>query len=154
MDLESQTLVPSWKPDRESIQKTKEMRDLPLIVTIGVMGALGAISRYTVNSWTSQWTTNLPVGTLLVNVVGCFLAGVLAFLAGMENSHITPATRTAIGVGFLGALTTFSTFGLETLDRFSRGQWAVAMANIGANIVLGLFAVWLGHYVIRLCLES
>ena len=129
------------------------MRDLPLYAGIAVCGSLGAITRFAVSSWASQWP-NFPYGTLIVNVIGCFLLGALAYSPLTDLTFVTPQMRTAVGTGFLGALTTFSTFGVETFDRIEKNEWHLAGLNIAANIALGLLAVWLGRVVIQSCLAT
>jgi CrcB protein len=62
---------------------------------------------------------------------------------------VSPTTRTIAAAGFLGALTTFSTFGAETIERLHRGQVLVGMTNVGANVCFGLLAVWIGAMLAR-----
>ena len=120
------------------------MREIPLLALLGFSGAMGAIARHSLSSWVNPLTNSVPCGTLLVNVVGCFLLGALACAVGLEGNNISPATRLAVGTGFLGSFTTFSTFGVETFERLQRGSIGYALANIALNIVVGLIAVWLG----------
>jgi CrcB protein len=128
------------------------MRDFPLYAAIAVCGSLGALIRYTVSTWASQWP-GFPYGTLIVNVVGCFLLGALAYSPLTDLTFVTPQHRAAVGTGFLGALTTFSTFGVETFERIEKNQWHLAGLNITANILLGLLAVWLGRTLIQALLS-
>ena len=117
------------------------MRDLLLLATAG---ALGTLSRYGVVLWSRKVLgPDLPGGTLLVNVLGCF---VLAFLMqlGLSGEAIPRSARLIVGVGFLGAFTTFSTFGYETLHLLERGALGPALLNVSANVVLGLLAAWGG----------
>jgi CrcB protein len=121
------------------------MRDLSLIVGIGLFGALGAVARYVVRDWAisaSSGADAFPTGTLLVNVVGCFLLGLISFSAAGEA--LPTDLRRALAVGFLGALTTYSTFGAETYLLLERGRLSVACGNVLAQLVLGVAAVWLG----------
>lgn len=115
------------------------------LALIAVGGAAGSTLRY-VCAWLSQvWLGGtFPFGTLFVNVAGCFLIGVCgAAFAGPVL--IREEYRFAIMVGFLGGLTTFSTFGLETFNFAEEGQFARAAVNILLNNVLGLTAVWGGY---------
>jgi CrcB protein len=121
------------------------------ILIIGAGGFLGAVLRYVAVLSMQVFKTkhNIPLGTLLVNVVGCLLIGVLAVLA--ENSRIlTPDTRNFLIVGILGAFTTFSTFGYESMTMLKNGLTTAFALNIGLQLALGFFAVWLGMNAGRL----
>jgi fluoride exporter len=121
---------------------------LLLAVTAG--GALGSAARWLLAGWAQRRTAELggaagifPVGTLAVNLVGCFLVGCLATLFE-ERLTLAPATRVFVLVGLLGGFTTFSTFGYETIALLRAGGFAPAMLNVGASVLLGLAGVWLG----------
>ena len=112
---------------------------------IAIGGALGAICRFTISEWASGLTEgDFPVGTLIANVVGCLLIGVLI---GSGKADTSVHWRLGFGTGFLGALTTFSTFGAETIKASQDGHWGVAGMNIGVNLVLGLAAVVAGLWI-------
>ncbi|MEO1086481.1 MAG: fluoride efflux transporter CrcB [Acidobacteriota bacterium] len=112
------------------------------LLWIGCGGFLGAIARHLLSSWAQRWAPlAFPLGTLAVNVVGCFALG--ALMAWLERGA-PPTLRPLVGVGFLGALTTFSTFGYETLELLRQGEMLLAAASVVANVVVGLGAVWLG----------
>lgn len=115
------------------------------IVLIAVGGAAGALLRYGVAGLTQRVSgSTFPYGTLAVNAIGCLAIGLLAgFFAGPHL--VREEYRVAILVGVLGAFTTFSTFGLETLELARDGQFAPAAANILLSNALGLGAVWLGY---------
>jgi len=116
---------------------------------IGCCGGLGAVSRYLLSKWMVLWFGDaFPLGTLLVNVIGCFLLGLVAQFC-IETTAISKETRDMIGFGFLGGLTTFSTFGWDTFRRMQDGLWSAAAANVAANLILGLLAVWLGATLAR-----
>lgn len=85
-----------------------------------------------------------PAGTLLVNVVGCFLLGALV-VAIESRTDWHPELRYLLGVGFLGALTTFSTFGYETFELLRVGDHWLALASVALNVGLGLGAVIAGR---------
>lgn len=94
--------------------------------------------------------TKFPWGTLAVNLSGCFLIG-LAFAWGDRGLNImNPSVRLFFMTGYLGALTTFSTFGLETVNAFRGGKYLVSAANILANNAIGSLLVFLGLVVGRL----
>ena len=116
------------------------------ILFIGLGGALGSIARYLVSNWvqTAAKSINFPFGTLTVNLVGCFVIGFLAQLAEARGVF-TSESRAFVFIGILGGFTTFSSFGNETLNLARGGEMWNALANIGLNVVIGLFAVWLGR---------
>ncbi len=116
------------------------------IVFIGMGGFIGAILRYLLSGWVQTWTRSatFPVGTLAVNLLGCLLIGLLSQLVELRN-FFNPETRLFLFIGVLGAFTTFSTFGNETLLLMRDGERMLSLINIGAHIFLGLMAVWLGQ---------
>jgi CrcB protein len=120
-----------------------------LLVMLG--GSLGALSRYTVSLLAAKLLgTRFPWGTLTVNLSGCFLIG-LAFAWGERGlSIMNPSLRLFFITGFLGALTTFSSFGLETMNAMREGSHLVTVANILSNNVIGTVLVFLGMVVGRL----
>ena len=108
-----------------------------VLIAIGFAGALGALARYGVSLAALRWFgEDFPYGTLGVNLAGCFLLGVLAELT-MEDAGLAPQTRAILGTGFLGAFTTFSTFGVETYRAMQVGAWGVAASNVALNVVGG-----------------
>jgi fluoride exporter len=118
------------------------------ILFIGLGGALGSIARYLVSTWvqTAVKSVIFPFGTLVVNLAGCFVIGFLAQLAEARGVF-TSESRAFVFIGLLGGFTTFSSFGNETLNLARGGEIWNALANIGLNVVIGLFAVWLGRTV-------
>jgi len=120
-----------------------------LLVMLG--GSLGALSRYGVSLLAIKlFGAKFPWGTLIVNLSGCFLIG-LAFAWGERGLGImNPSLRLFFITGYLGALTTFSTFGLETVTSYQGRQFLVSIANILANNVAGIALVFLGMVAGRL----
>ncbi|MGE0383263.1 MAG: fluoride efflux transporter CrcB [Gammaproteobacteria bacterium] len=116
------------------------------ILLVGVGGFAGSIARFLVGGWVQQWIgrSDFPLGTLAVNVIGCLLIGSLAQLADSRAAFGAEA-RALVFVGLLGGFTTFSSFGNETVNLWRNGEAGFALANIGANVVLCLAAVWLGR---------
>jgi len=115
------------------------------ILIIGAGGFIGAVLRYlaVLSTQLFKTKTNIPMGTLLVNVFGCLLIGFLAVMA--ENSRLISAeTRNFLIVGILGAFTTFSTFGYESVNLLKNGLNLHFALNIGLQLVLGFLAVWGG----------
>lgn len=120
---------------------------------IGLGGFIGAIARYTLSGVAQQmFDTSFPIGTLVVNLIGCFLLGSFMTLV-QDFSLFTPSTRLFITVGILGALTTFSTFGYETVELFLARETYLAMFNVLGNVVLGIMAVWMGSTLVRLIVK-
>ena len=118
------------------------------ILLVGAGGFIGSVLRYLASGYAQQSTKSIdfPYGTLAVNVIGCFVIGFLAQLAEARGAFTSEA-RAFVFVGILGGFTTFSSFGNETLNLARDSQMMNALANIGANVILGLFAVWLGRTV-------
>ena len=124
------------------------------ILLIGAFGGAGAISRYLVTTLAVYWFgTAFPIGTLVVNVVGCFLLGLL-FQVAQTSDLLSDDWLHGISVGFLGGLTTFSTLGYETYARLENSMWRAATANVLLNLALGLLAVWAGISVARFYLAQ
>ena len=105
---------------------------------IAIAGAFGALSRWGIGVWTETlFGKRFAWGTLCVNLIGCFLLGLLATLF-LSSDAIPKTTKLALTTGFLGAFTTFSTFGYETVEFLSKGAWKLAVLNVAANVVLGI----------------
>jgi CrcB protein len=114
------------------------------LVEIAIGGAAGAVARYLVDGWVSQRSGgSFPLGTLVVNLSGTFILGLLATLA-VERSVLPAVIRPALMIGFLGAYTTFSTWMLESWRLTEQGAWLGAAANIGGSVVLGVVALGAG----------
>lgn len=110
---------------------------------IALFGAAGAVSRYAVDSWASGAGTQFPIGTMTVNVLGAFALGVLIALT-TERLVDDENWRLALGVGFLGSFTTFSTYAYETIRLTEDGAIGLAMANAIGMVVIGLLAALAG----------
>lgn len=105
---------------------------------------MGAIARYSLGGWLAERTGPVfPYETLLINVTGCFAIGLFMTLA-VDAFAWPPAARLFVAVGFLGAYTTFSTFGYETVKLMEGGGFGLALVNCLASVTAGLVAVWLG----------
>ena len=116
---------------------------------IAVGGATGACLRFFLSQLMLQWFgKGFPFGTLLVNVIGSFTLGLIYSL--IEQGHVEIVLwRTAIGIGLLGALTTFSTFTVDTLLLMQQGLWLKGILNIILNLTCCLFAAWLGMQLVK-----
>jgi len=117
------------------------------LLAVGIGGFFGAIGRFLIaSSIQKALPTLFPVGTLAVNVLGSFLIG--ALFVYFEQS-LSPHLKALLVTGFLGALTTFSTFSLETYLLFASGAWLKGALNILLNVALSIFATILGIIVAK-----
>jgi CrcB protein len=120
------------------------------LLLVGAGGFFGAIARYVVDGWVVTSTGGgFPWGTLVVNVTGSFVLGVL-FAASVERDVLPAAIRAPVLIGFIGAYTTFSTLTLESWRLVEDGSYVAAFANIGGSMVLGMIAVVAGLVLGRL----
>ncbi|HEY7380868.1 MAG TPA: fluoride efflux transporter CrcB [Gaiella sp.] len=123
---------------------------MSLVLGVAAGGALGALSRYGVDTFVERRSDSLfPWSTFAINVSGCLAVGFL--IAALVDRHRAPQwLRTALVMGFCGGYTTFSTFAQETLDLLEEGDARVAIASVVANVALGTLAVLLGVKLGRL----
>jgi len=123
-----------------------------LIVMLGA--ALGGLARYVAGTavlqrFTTRFPENVfPLGTLVVNVTGCFLIGILMTLF-IARGDANPNLRLLLVTGFLGGYTTFSSFAWESFEAVDKEEVWVGLANIVLSVVLGYLAVWFGNWVVR-----
>ena len=122
---------------------------LPYLL-VGIGGFLGANARFLVARWVGAFVeTRFPLGTFVINVSGSFFLGVIGTLVAQKVVPNSDAVRLALGVGFLGAFTTFSTFEFETHALLDDGSWLTATTNMFASLFIGLVAVRAGIVVAR-----
>jgi len=119
------------------------------IALVGVGGLLGSVGRFLLSLLVTQWSgaARFPYATLMVNVLRCLLIGAVGGFAS-RSAFLTPPVRLFLITGMLGGFTTFSAFGYETFLLGKDSLTAMAVANIAAQVLLGLGAVWLGHTVV------
>jgi CrcB protein len=119
------------------------------LLLVGAGGFLGAVARYGLTGLVHRLPgLNWPLGTLVVNVLGCLLIG--AAMSAFEDSELfSPGARLFLTVGVLGSFTTFSTFGHETLALTRDGSALHGLANVLLHLVLGVAAVWAGWTAVR-----
>ena len=118
-----------------------------LLILLG--GGVGSLARYVVGSViATRFGTRFPAGTMVVNVTGCFLIGLIMTLL-TERLQPHPYWRLALVVGFLGGYTTFSSFEWETYSAVREGGLWIGLANIVGSVTLGYAAVWLGALLAR-----
>jgi len=116
-------------------------------IAVAVGGALGSVARHAVNHLVHQrWlTTRFPVGTVTINLAGCFAIGLLSGLLVSERIALRLYWREFVLVGLLGGFTTFSTFGLDTFVLARTGSPLHAAVNVAAQVIGGLTAVAVGY---------
>ena len=116
-------------------------------ITIG--SAVGGAARYFCSGVVARLIgETFPWGTLVVNVVGSFIIGLVAVLTAPDGRLLVdPTTRLAITVGFCGGYTTFSSFSIQTLNLLNDGQYLYAGANILLSVAVCLAAVWAGSII-------
>lgn len=112
---------------------------------VGVGGFIGALARYGLSGIVQKQfpMSVFPYGTLAVNLLGCFLIGILAGLVE-DRQYFGPEFRTFAFIGILGGFTTYSTFGFETFAMLRDAEFLQAATNVAIHVVAGLALVWLG----------
>ena len=126
------------------------MEPLKAVLSVAIGGSAGALARYYVSIWAAgRWGEGFPYGTLIVNVIGCFIIGCFMVMA-TERAWLSPYWRLLIATGFLGGLTTFSSFGYETLMLIEEANVSSALYNVMLNLAAGIAATWLGVMAARL----
>ena len=120
------------------------------IIAVAVGGSVGAVSGYLVSQYmAAKFGASLPYGTFVVNVVGCLIIGAFMTLA-TEKFIISPYWRLIVVVGFVGGLTTFSSFSYETFKLLENSSLGYALANVVFNLLFGFSATWIGIILARL----
>ncbi|EWC40370.1 fluoride efflux transporter CrcB [Stutzerimonas stutzeri] len=121
-----------------------------IALAVACGGMIGTLLRFAVATWAStQWPRHFYLATLAVNLLGCLLIGYL-YATFLARPDIPPELRAALIIGFLGALTTFSSFSLDALRLLESGQLATAFAYVGGSVLGGLLAAWAGLALARL----
>jgi CrcB protein len=126
-------------------------RDGPLgsvLLAVGVGAALGAWLRWALSYWLNPRLAQLPLGTLASNLVGGYLIGV-AIGAFALHPSVSPFWRLVVVTGFLGGLTTFSTFSAESVVLLQGGQWRVAVLHAGGHVLGSILATLAGIATVR-----
>jgi CrcB protein len=120
-------------------------------ILVGVGGFIGANARFVIARLVgAMFETKFPLGTFVINISGSFVLGLLGAILAQRVMPSSESLRLALGVGFLGAYTTFSTFEYETHALFDDGSWFTATTNMVASLFVGLIAVRAGIIVARL----
>ena len=119
------------------------------IVFVGLGGFIGASTRYLISLYASKiFTSKIPIGTLTVNILGSLIIGIVMELT-LKTSLISPHMKLFLTTGFLGGLTTFSTFSYETMELIEKGELLLAIFNIALNLLLSLGGGILGRGIIK-----
>ena len=117
--------------------------------TIALFCAGGGLTRYYLSGWVySLLGRSFPFGTFAVNIIGAYFIGLVMEL-GLSSTVIPDTLRLGLTVGFMGGLTTFSTFSYETFKLLEDGQYVVAFTNVLASVALCLLFTWLGIFTVR-----
>jgi CrcB protein len=122
---------------------------MAVVLSIALFGALGCLSRYFVSGWVyGLLGRSFPYGTFVVNIVGAFIIGLLMEF-GIRSALIPPTIRIGMTVGFLGGLTTFSTFSYETFRLLEDGEFTIAFINALLSVLVCLVFTWAGIIAAR-----
>ena len=114
------------------------------ILLLMIFGTAGTLARYALQGLIQYRSeSSFPIGTLAVNLIGCFLLGGIGQF-GLDHISFPPEWRVAITVGFFGAFTTFSSFSWETVHMFEDGDWVQATVYVSASVLGGLLLVRTG----------
>ena len=112
---------------------------------VGLAGFIGTLARYGLSGVVAKrYGETFPVGTLAVNLIGCFLVGLLFYLM-QERFLVNQNVRTIVLIGLLGGFTTFSSLGLQTFTLLQDGEFGFAALNLAASNFFGLLLVWAGY---------
>lgn len=118
------------------------------LLLIGTGGFAGSVSRYLLTRFiSSKWPMAFPWGTFGVNIVGCFLIGIVMGLS--FQSAMSTQTRLLLATGFCGGFTTFSTYSLEIFELYQRGEAGTGMLYLFGSILAGFISVWLGLWLVK-----
>ncbi len=120
-----------------------------MILVIGTGSFIGGISRYLLSTFIQgKFFSTFPFGTLSVNIIGCFLIGIVYGLA--DHGNLSPEWRLFLATGILGGFTTFSAFSNETTTMLRDGQYAYASLYIVSSVLLGLITTFIGIAITKL----
>ena len=123
---------------------------IPLIAAVAVGGAAGTLLRFATGNWISaNWPKHFYTGTLTVNIVGCLIIGLLYGLF-LIRPDVPVEVRSGLMIGFLGGLTTFSSFSLDTVRLLENGQVLLALGYVALSVFGGLLATWAGLSLTKL----
>lgn len=118
------------------------------VLMIGAGSFLGGVGRYLISQWVqAKFLSSFPLGTLVVNVVGCFLIGIVFGLNSKYN--VCQAWQLFLTTGILGGFTTYSAFSVETVGLMKQGQFGLAMSYVALSLLLGFGATFGGWSLVK-----
>ncbi len=127
---------------------------MKIAATIALFCAGGGLSRYYLSTWVyNLFGRTFPYGTFVVNIIGAYCIGLIMEMS-LRSTIISATLRLGLTVGFMGGLTTFSTFSYETLRLLEDGQYLVALVNVLASVSVCLFCTWLGIITARFLIQG
>lgn len=122
---------------------------MKLILLIGIGGFIGSVSRYLLSlGIQNKFLSAFPYGTLSVNIIGCFLIGIVYALS--DRGNVTVEWRLFLATGILGGFTTFSSFSNDTVSMLRDAQYSYAFLYVSSSVLLGLLATFFGVFLIKL----
>jgi CrcB protein len=118
------------------------------VLLVGLGGGIGSIARFLCQKYIYAWHSHpFPFGTMLVNVAGCFIIGLILGVAE-RGQVLSPEWRLLLATGFCGGFTTFSTFAAENIGLLKNGQFLWFLLYTAGSLILGVLATWLGMKLI------
>lgn len=131
------------------------MSNFAIPIAVGLGGFAGALARFYISGAVGKASGDdfSFAGTLTVNLIGCFLIGVITVMT-TRSTALSPLMQKCLITGLLGSLTTFSTFALDSLNLLQVGRVGAAIVNVSVNVVAGCLLVWVGSSVAQLFLRA
>ncbi len=120
-----------------------------MILLVGAGGAIGSVARFLSQQMIARYyPSSFPWGTLIVNIVGCFIIGIV-YAFGEKGNLLSPEMRLLLATGFCGGFTTFSTFAYENISLMREGELLYTFLYIAASITVGFLAAYIGIFVVK-----
>lgn len=114
------------------------------VLAVFIGGGLGSLARFGLGKAAAGWAIDFPVATLASNLLACLILGFVAGIA-TQRADVSPLLRLGITTGFCGGFSTFSTFGLESMDLFGEGRMLLGAAYVAVSLVLCFAGIWAGQ---------